>query len=67
MGKFTSPIWMTGVGSLVAIFIVGLNCYLLMQSISWIWLSLGVAAMSAFALWAQFGYKEKKSPAARAG
>jgi manganese transport protein len=63
MGEFVNRGWMIWVGYLLCVIIGGLNIYLLVMTIGWIWVVLMSAVAAGFAAWVQWGYKEKDAPA----
>jgi manganese transport protein len=63
MGEFVNRGWMIWVGYLLCVVIGGLNIYLLVMTIGWIWVVLMSAVAAGFAAWVQWGYKEKDAPA----
>lgn len=51
MGAFASPLWMTGLASVTALIICGLNVALLKDLYGWVVVGTGVLVIALFALW----------------
>jgi manganese transport protein len=59
MRDFVNPLWMTILSIIAASVIIGLNLYLVWERLGPTILFVIIAAVSAFATWVRFGYKER--------
>jgi manganese transport protein len=59
MRDFVNPLWMTVLSIIAASVIIGLNLYLVWERLGPTILFVIIAAVSAFATWVRFGYKER--------
>ena len=59
MRDFVNPLWMTVLSIIAASVIIGLNLYLVWERLGPTILFIIIAAVSAFATWVRFGYKER--------
>jgi manganese transport protein len=59
MRDFVNPLWMTILSIIAASVIIGLNLYLVWERLGPTILFIIIAAVSAFATWVRFGYKER--------
>jgi manganese transport protein len=59
MGEYANPVWLQAVAYLICLAITGLNVYLLVDTLGWLWVGVGAAAMALFAAWVRWGYRPK--------
>lgn len=59
MRDFVNPVWMTILSIVAASVIIGLNLYLVWERLGPVVLISIIGAVSAFATWVRFGYKER--------
>ncbi len=59
MGEFSTPIWMHIAAWMTCLVIIGLNIQLLIATVGGIFVFMALGLMVGFAMWVQFGYKQK--------